>query len=128
MIELNLKAETKEQELIKTYLQENVSEVLAEKINNGVKIVVSTPNSMLFGISAVGDTNNSIEIRYVDENIWLTPKMPAELYGVKVSTINEHINKIFADNELTENATIWKFRITATDGKSYNTWFFENVG
>lgn len=67
-------------------------------------------------ISAVGDTNNSIEIRYEDENIWLTQKMMAELYGVSVSTINEHINKIFDDSELNENATIRKFRIVQNEG------------
>lgn len=72
-------------------------------------------------ISAVGDTNESIEIRYEDENIWLTQKMMATLYDVTVATINEHIKKIFDDNELSENSVIRKFRITATDGKSYDT-------
>lgn len=72
-------------------------------------------------ISAVGDTDNSIEIRYEDENIWLTQKMMATLYDVTVATINEHIKKIFDDNELSEDSVIRKFRITATDGKSYDT-------
>lgn len=83
--------------------------------------VRSSAAEYLTYISAVGDTNNSIEIRYEDENIWLTQKMMATLYDVTVATINEHIKKIFDDNELSENSVIRKFRITATDGKSYNT-------
>ena len=47
--------------------------------------------------------------------------MMAELYGVKVSTINEHIKKIFDDKELSEDSVIRNFRITANDGKSYST-------
>ena len=53
-------------------------------------------------------------MRYEDENIWLTQKMMAELYDVDVRTINEHIKKIYRDGELTESATIRKFRIVHT--------------
>ena len=62
-------------------------------------------------IAAVGDTAENMEMRYEDENIWLTQKMMAQLYNVSLSTINEHIKKIYGDNELTETATIRKFRI-----------------
>ena len=72
-------------------------------------------------VSAVGDTDESIEMRYEDENIWLTQKMMAELYDVSVNTVNYHIKKIFEDSELQENSVIRKFRITANDGKEYNT-------
>ncbi|WP_251620607.1 hypothetical protein [Odoribacter lunatus] len=48
----------------------------------------------------------AVELRYEDENVWLTQRMMAELYGVDVRTINEHIQKIYSDNELTESATI----------------------
>ena len=72
-------------------------------------------------IAATGDTVESIEIRYEDENIWLTQKMMAVLYDVDVRTINYHIKKIFEDRELQENSVIRKFRITASDGKEYNT-------
>ena len=72
-------------------------------------------------VAAVGDNAQSIEIRYEDENIWLTQKMLATLYDVEVNTINYHLKKIFDDNELSENSVIRKFRITATDGKEYNT-------
>lgn len=67
-------------------------------------------------IAETGDSQNSIEMRYEDENIWLTQKMLATLYGVGVSTINEHIKKIYDDQELTQSATIRKFRIVQTEG------------
>lgn len=67
-------------------------------------------------IAAVGDTAESMEMRYEDENIWLTQKMMAQLYDVSLSTINEHIKKIYGDNELTETATIRKFRIVQMEG------------
>lgn len=67
-------------------------------------------------IAATGDNPDSIEMRYEDENVWLTQKMMAELYDVDVRTINEHLSNIFADNELIETATIRKFRIVQTEG------------
>ena len=60
-------------------------------------------------------------MRYEDENTWLTQKMMATLYDVGTNTINYHIRKIFEDSELQEDSVIRKFRITAPDGKSYNT-------
>ena len=67
-------------------------------------------------VSTIGDEPSSVELRYQDENIWLTQRLMAELYDVEVPTINEHIQKIFADNELTEEATIRNFRIVQTEG------------
>ena len=72
-------------------------------------------------VASVGDQRDSIEMRYEDENIWLTQKMMATLYDVGTNTINYHSKKIFEDSELQENSVIRKFRITASDGKSYNT-------
>lgn len=63
----------------------------------------------------------SFELRYEDENIWLSQKMMAMLYGVSVAAINQHIRKIFDDRELEEGAVIKKYLITAADGKKYNT-------
>ena len=71
-------------------------------------------------VACVGNDEQQIEIRYEDENIWLTQKLMAALYGVEVHTINYHIKKIFADSELQEDSVIRKFRITALDGKQYN--------
>ena len=57
-----------------------------------------------------------MEMRYEDENIWLTQKMMATLYDVSIPTINEHIKKVFSDSELQENSTIRKFRIVQQEG------------
>ena len=67
-------------------------------------------------IASIGDDETSFEVRYQDENIWLTQKMMATLYDVKVSTINEHIMKVYTDSELTESATIRNFRIVQKEG------------
>lgn len=61
------------------------------------------------------------EARYEDENIWLSQKMMGVLYQVETHTINYHLKKVFADNELAENSVIRKFRTTASDGKNYTT-------
>ena len=63
----------------------------------------------------------SIEARYEDESIWLTQKLIAELFGVSVPTINEHLKNVFNAGELAEHSVIRKFLITAADGKNYNT-------
>ena len=67
-------------------------------------------------VASVGDQQDSIEMRYEDENIWLTQKMMATLYDVGLPTVNEHIKKIYADSELEEAATIRNFRIVQTEG------------
>lgn len=67
-------------------------------------------------MSTIGDQPDSVELRYQDENIWLTQRLMAELYGVDVPTINYHIQQIYKDNELTEGATIRNFLIVQTEG------------
>ena len=67
-------------------------------------------------VASTGESDASYEMRYEDENIWLTQKMMAALYDVGLPTINEHIKKIYSDGELTEEATIRKFRIVQTEG------------
>lgn len=67
-------------------------------------------------IATVGDSDESLEMRYEDENIWLTQKMMAALYDVSLPTINEHIKKIYDDAELAPDLTIRKFRIVQTEG------------
>ncbi len=68
-------------------------------------------------VASTGDSSESIEMRYEDENIWLTQKMLATLYDVDIRTINEHIKNIFGDGELEECSTIRKFRIVQTEGQ-----------
>ncbi len=68
-------------------------------------------------VAATGDNPSSIEVRYEEENIWLTQRMMATLYDVSVSAINQHIKRIFEDGELTERATIKKFLIVQEEGQ-----------
>lgn len=68
-------------------------------------------------VASTGDSAESIEMRYEDENIWLTQKMMAELYNVDVRTVNYHISKVFEDSELEKEATIRKFRIVQSEGR-----------
>ena len=70
-------------------------------------------------VTATGESN--IQSLYAEENVWLSQKMMALLYGVEVPTINYHLQKIFEDNELAKNSVIRNFLITADDGKTYNT-------
>jgi len=67
-------------------------------------------------VAAAGDDPQSIEMRYQDENIWLTQKLMAELYDVGINTINYHLKTIFNDSELEPGATIRKYRIVQTEG------------
>ena len=76
----------------------------------------SSAAEVLTYVASTGDPQGSIEIRYEDENIWLTQKMMATLYDVGLPTINEHIKKIYADHEQDEAATIRKFRIVQNEG------------
>lgn len=76
----------------------------------------STAVEYLTYVAAVGDDKDSVEVRYEDENIWLTQKMLATVYGVNVATINEHIKNIYKDNELDEDSTIRKFLIVQKEG------------
>lgn len=80
------------------------------------KMLRSSAAEYLTYVASTGDQKDSVEMRYEDENIWLTQKMMAALYDVDVRTINEHIKKIYADSELTPEATIRKFRIVQTEG------------
>ena len=85
------------------------------KKKNEINIRSSAAEYLTY-VASVGEQEDSIEMRYEDENIWLTQKMMATLYGVDVRTISDHIKKIYSDSELEESATIRKFRIVQTEG------------
>ena len=85
------------------------------KKNNEITIRSSAAEYLTY-IASTGDNDQSFEMRYQDENVWLTQKMMATLYDVEVHTINEHIKKVFTDSELAEDATIRNFRIVQTEG------------
>ena len=91
---------------------------MAEKNKKEVTVRSSAAEYLTY-VASVGDSAESIEMRYEDENIWLTQKMLAALYDVDVRTINYHLKKIFEDAELQEDAVIRIFRITAA--KNYLT-------
>lgn len=93
---------------------------MARKTIKEVTIRSSAAEYLTF-VAATGGSNESVEVRYEDENIWITQKMLAVLYKVETNTINYHIKKIFEDSELEEDSVIRNFRITASDGKSYDT-------
>jgi hypothetical protein len=85
----------------------------------GTSIVRSSAAEYLTFVVATG--KGGFEAVYADENIWLTQKMMGVLYDVETHTINYHLKKVFADSELEEDSVIRNFRITAADGKNYNT-------
>lgn len=86
-----------------------------KKKKNEITIRSSAAEYLTY-VAAIGDNPESIEVRYEDENIWLTQKMLATVYGIENNTINYHIKKIYEDNELTEESTIRNFRIVQKEG------------
>jgi len=82
-------------------------------------IVRSSAAEYLTFVAASGE--GGVEAAYADENVWLSQKMMAQLYDVEVPTINYHLKKVFEDSELEEDSVIRSFRITAADGKTYDT-------
>ncbi len=86
---------------------------------NEVSIVRSSAAEYLTFVAASGQ--GGVEAVYADENVWVTQKMMGLLYDVETHTINYHLKKVFGDSELVEDSVIRKFRITAADGKTYDT-------
>jgi hypothetical protein len=92
-----------------------------KKKKKQLQIRNSTAEFLIFTGQSGG---KSIEVRYEDETIWLTQKLMAELFDVTIPTINEHLKNIFSSQEVSEEAAIRKFLITAADGKNYRTNFY----
>ncbi len=90
-----------------------------KKNNPDNKLIRSSSVEYLTFIASMGD--GDVNAIYQDENIWFSQKMMGEFYNVNVRTISEHLQKIFKDNELPEYSVVRNFRITAQDGKNYNT-------
>lgn len=87
--------------------------------NNKKLIIRNSTAEFLIFTSQAGE--DGIEVRVEDENVWLTQKLISKLFDVNIPNINEHLRNIFLSEELDENSVIRKFRITAKDGKNYNT-------
>jgi hypothetical protein len=86
---------------------------------NENKLIRSSTAEFLTFVAAGG--KGGVEAVYADENVWLTQKMMGQLYDVETHTINYHLKKVFSDSELQEDSVIRNFRITAADGKTYDT-------
>ena len=86
-----------------------------------VSQVRSSAAEYLTFVAAGGDSEASVEMRYEDEDIWLTQKMMAALYDVSIPAINQHLKRIFSDNELEEPSVVKQYLTTAADGKGYQT-------
>jgi len=91
------------------------------KKHTEVSPVRSSAAEYLTFVAASGSSEASVEMRYEDENIWLTQKLMATLYDVSVPAINQHLKRIFSDNELEEASVVKQYLITAADGKGYQT-------
>ncbi|WP_339865114.1 virulence RhuM family protein [Paremcibacter congregatus] len=94
---------------------------MSKKKSQNLIIRNSTAEFLIFTQQAGAD---GIEVHYVDETIWLSQKLMAELFSVDVRTVSEHLKNIFSSGELQENSVIRNFRTTAADGKNYNTQFY----
>lgn len=77
-----------------------------------------------FLIFKVESQDQGVEVVYNDETIWATQKAMSELFGVGVPTISKHLKNIFEENELQEVSVVSRMEITASDGKRYNTLFY----
>ena len=87
-----------------------------KKPRQEISIIRSSAAEYLTFVAATGDDARSIEMRYEDENIWLTQKMMATLYDVTIPAINQHLKRIFGDGELAPSATTKKYLIVQTEG------------
>ena len=94
---------------------------MSKKSSKDLTIRSSTAEFLIFTNQAGED---SIEVRYQDETIWLTQKLMAELFSVDRSVITKHLQNIFNDNELDQDSVCASFAHTAADGKNYNTNFY----
>lgn len=86
---------------------------------NEVSLVRSSAAEYLTFVAATGNAQSSVEMRYEDENLWLTQKMMATLYDVSVPAINQHLKRIFADTELECGATVNQCLIVQAKGDSF---------
>lgn len=92
---------------------------MTRKTKPTASLVRSSAAEYLTFVAASG--TGGVEAIYADENVWLSQKMMAQLYDVEVPTINYHLKKVFEDSKLEEDSVIRNFRITAADGKTYDT-------
>ena len=83
---------------------------------SALALVRSSAAEYLTFVASGGSSETAVEMRYEDENVWLTQKMMAALYDVSVSAVNQHLKRIFEDNELDREATIKQYLIVQNEG------------
>ena len=88
------------------------------------KKISSADNQGNLVIYQSDDGETKIDVRFVDETVWLTQQQLCDLYQTSKSNISEHIKHIFEEEELEENSVVRKFRTTASDGKKYLTTYY----
>lgn len=93
---------------------------MSKKKKSAISIRSSAAEYLTF-VAAGGGSEASVEMRYEDENVWLTQKLMATLYDVPVPAINQHLKRIFSDSELEERSVVKQYLIAAADGKNYLT-------
>lgn len=81
----------------------------------------SSAELLIFKIEGMED---GVQVVYHNESVWCTQKAMAELFDVGVPAISKHLKNIFESGELSENSVIFKMETTASDGKNYNTIFY----
>ena len=91
--------------------------IFTQAVKQNLPTIRSSAAEYLTFVAATGDAQQSIEMRYEDENIWLTQKMMATLYDIDKRTISYHIKKVYEDNELLETATVRKYWTVQTEGE-----------
>lgn len=99
---------------------------MQKKAKKSVDIVRSSAAEYLTFVAATGDNKASVEMRYEDENIWLTQKMMATLYDVTPSAINQHLKKIYDTHELSEKQTVRQYMVAQLEGDRHVTRLVEH--
>lgn len=88
------------------------------------EILSNAENQGKIVIYQADDGDTKIDVRFVEETVWLTQAQLCELYQTSKSNISEHIKNIFDEGELDEKSVVRKFRTTASDGKNYNVLYY----
>jgi len=100
-------------------MKKDKNKEIQKSVKKETSLIRSSAAEYLTFVAASG--KGGVEAVYADGNIWLTQKMMGILYDVETHTVNYHLKKVFFDSELEEDSVIRNFRITAADGKNYNT-------
>ena len=117
-------------DLPKTEIKVNKKSISSNMYTTTSTVRSSAAEYLTF-ISATGEASDGVELRYEDENIWMTQKMMAELYGVSVQAIDQHLNKLTKDSEIVKEYTIKGFAMDderlKNSGTILNKKFFEDL-